>query len=101
MRDVPLLPQVHFFVCANRRDPGSPLGPGCGDAGDAVYDAMKEEVARRAAYRAVWVTKTYCLGVCPKRGCTVAVHHAAGRRRLVAEVDPGEAGALFAQEVAP
>ena len=85
-------PRVHLFVCANRRDASSPLGPGCGDAGDAVYAAMKDEVAARGAYRDAWVTRTYCIGVCPKRGCTVAIYP---RGRVVAEVTVDGARALF------
>ena len=65
-------PRLHLFVCANRRE-GSPLGPGCGERGDALYDALKAEVARAPAWsREIWVTKTHCLGICPKRGATVA-----------------------------
>ena len=63
-----LAPRLHLFVCANRRV-DSPLGPGCGERGDAVYDALKaanREVAR------IWITKTHCLGICPQKGCTVA-----------------------------
>ena len=62
---------MHLFVCANRRE-GSPLGPGCAERGDALYDALKEEVAARREVAAIWVTKTHCLGICPKRGATVA-----------------------------
>jgi (2Fe-2S) ferredoxin len=98
MRPYPNLPKTHFFVCANRRAADDPLGPGCADQGDAVYAAMKDEVARRGAFRAVWVTRTHCLGVCPKRGCTVAVYP---RGRVVAEVDVADARALFEAEVAP
>jgi (2Fe-2S) ferredoxin len=92
MRSATLAPTVHLFVCVNRRPEGSPLGAGCGDAGDAVFDVLKEEVAKRGAYRAVWVTRTLCLGVCPKRGCTVAVYP---RQRIVSEVEPADAPALF------
>src|ERR1700722_2117435 len=92
MRPAPLAPAVHFFVCANRRLPDSPLGVGCGDAGEAVYAALKEEVARRGAYRTAWVTQTLCLGVCPKRGCTVAMYP---RQKILSEVEPSDAAALF------
>jgi (2Fe-2S) ferredoxin len=92
MGSAPLAPKVHLFVCVNRRPEDSPLGPGCGDGGDAVFDLLKDEVAKRAAYRAVWVTRTLCLGVCPKRGCTVAVYP---RQRVVSEVEPADARALF------
>jgi len=64
-------PRLHLFVCANRRE-GSPLGPGCGDRGEALYDALKAGVASRRRFAEIWVTKTHCLGICPKRGATVA-----------------------------
>jgi (2Fe-2S) ferredoxin len=67
-----ICPKLHLFVCVNRRDASDPLGEGCGARGDAVYDALKGEVARRGDFRNTWVTKTHCLGICPKRGCTVA-----------------------------
>ena len=64
-------PRLHLFVCANRRE-GSPLGPGCGERGDALYDALKAGVAKRRSFAETWVTKTHCLGICPKHGATVA-----------------------------
>lgn len=94
MRETPLHPKVHLFVCSNRRAPGDPLGEGCGDAGDAVFAAMKHEVAARGAFRAIWVTRTHCLGICPKHGCTVAVYP---KGRIVAEVGASEAASLFAK----
>ena len=87
-----LVPDVHLFVCANRRPDDSPLGRGCGDDGKRVFDAMKADVARRGAYRAVWVTKTSCLGVCPKSGATVAVYP---RGALYSEVEESEAAGLL------
>jgi (2Fe-2S) ferredoxin len=66
-------PRLHLFVCANRRE-GSPLGPGCGAHGDAVYDALKHDVASRGLVTEVWVTKTHCLGICPPEGATVALY---------------------------
>jgi hypothetical protein len=72
MRDAPA-PRLHLFVCANRRV-GSPLGPGCGQHGDDLYDALKREVGQRGDVASVWVTKTHCLGICPKAGATVARH---------------------------
>jgi hypothetical protein len=99
MRAATLLPTVHLFVCANRRAEDSPLGAGCSAVGDAVYDRFKEEVARRGAYRDVWVTKTGCLGICPAHGCTVALYSRQPlqpRQRIVAEVEAADAPALFA-----
>jgi (2Fe-2S) ferredoxin len=97
MRPAPLAPSVHLFVCANRRPEGSPLGRGCGDAGEAVFGALKSEVARRGAYRAIWVTQTLCLGICPARGCTVATYPA---QRIVAEVELADAAGLIESALA-
>lgn len=97
MRPESLVPRLHLFVCANRRAPDDPLGAGCGDAGDAVFAAMKAEVAKRGAFRAVWVTRTYCLGICPKAGCTVATYPAA---RITRDVEPADARSLFEQSYA-
>ena len=68
------LPQSHFFVCANQRDPASPLGAGCGDRGEEVYAALKEAILSKGAVATVWITKTHCLGICPRTGCTIAVY---------------------------
>jgi (2Fe-2S) ferredoxin len=97
MRPAPLAPSVHLFVCVNRRPADSPLGPGCGDAGEQVFAVLKDEVAKRGAYRAVWVTRTHCLGICPRRGCTVATYP---RQDIVSEVNPSDATALFERALA-
>jgi (2Fe-2S) ferredoxin len=68
MKPSPYRPRVQLFVCANRRAAGDPLGDGCGDRGDAVFAALKAR-----AHRGLWVTRTHCLGLCPKTGCTVTV----------------------------
>ena len=83
---------MHLFVCTNRREGSSPLGAGCADRGERVYEWMKAEVARRGAYGAVWVTRTLCLGSCPKRGTTVAVYPA---QRIVTEVEVEDAPEVF------
>jgi predicted metal-binding protein len=90
MTPVTDLPRTHLFVCSNRRDAASPLGPGCGDGGDRVFEALKGEVARRGAYRDVWVTRTACLGICPREGCTVAVYPAGKLFRDVSIDDASE-----------
>lgn len=64
-------PRRHLFVCTNRRE-NSPLGPGCGERGDEVYDALKREVNRRGEVATTWITRTLCLGMCPASGTTVA-----------------------------
>jgi predicted metal-binding protein len=86
-------PRLHLFVCANRRD-GSPLGPGCGERGDALYDALKATVAARRSFAEIWVTKTHCLGICPKRGATVARYPSA--EPIVADVELEDVDALLA-----
>lgn len=85
-------PRLHLFVCANRRE-GSPLGPGCGDRGDALYDALKAEVAARGDHVTTWVTKTHCLGICPKRGATVARYP--GSDPIISDVEVGDVAALL------
>jgi predicted metal-binding protein len=85
-------PRLHLFVCTNRRE-GSPLGPGCAERGEALYDALKAEVARRREYNEIWVTRTYCLGICPKSGATVARYPAASP--LLSDVEVSDAPALL------
>lgn len=88
-------PRLHLFVCANRRE-GSTLGPGCGERGDALYDALKAEVATRRQVVETWVTKTHCLGICPKRGATVARYpHATP---ICSDVEVGDVNALLERE---
>jgi hypothetical protein len=89
-----------LFVCANHREGAipSPLGPGCGDHGEAAYDALKREVAARGLVRDVWVTKTHCLGICPKRGATVA-RYGAGAPLVAEEATPADAAALLEMKV--
>jgi hypothetical protein len=84
-------PRAHLFVCANTRAEGSPLGEGCGARGEALYAELKSEVARRGLVTAAWITKTHCLGVCPRAGATVA-EDPAGR---LPEASAGDAGALL------
>ena len=93
VRDSGLRPKLHLFVCGNRRDDASPLGTGCAERGDALYEELKREVAARGAYTRVWVTKTHCLGVCPKTGATVAIYPSG---RIVADVLLGDAPGLCA-----
>ena len=65
-------PEQHLFVCVNQRD-GSDLGPGCGARGEAVFAALRPH----ASY-ARWVTRTQCLGICPRDGAAVAIYPGAG-----------------------
>lgn len=74
MKRSPLLPTSHIFVCANRRPDGDPLGAGCGDHGEKVYSALKSAVLAQRRTGSTWITKTACLGLCPKAGATVACY---------------------------
>ena len=87
-----LRPQLHLFVCANRRE-GSALGPGCAERGDALYDALKAEVARTQRVGDVWVTKTHCLGICPKEGATIARYPS--DQPILADVEVADVPALL------
>ena len=46
----------------------------------SALDSNNVDVFRRGAHQSVWVTRTQCLGICPKRGATVAVSEAIGRK---------------------
>lgn len=102
MERVAQAPEAHLFVCANRRDATDPLGAGCGERGETVFAALKEEVAKERAYARVWVTKTHCLGICPRTGCTVAVYGASASDQvadgasgpILRDVDETDARAL-------
>lgn len=89
-----LAPRVHLFVCANRRVEGSPLGTGCGDAGDALYHALKQEVTARSSYVRVWVTKTACMGICPKSGATCIRYPA---QAIYTEAEASDASRIYAE----
>ncbi|WP_394823297.1 (2Fe-2S) ferredoxin domain-containing protein [Pendulispora albinea] len=91
MKKAPLHPQLHFFVCCNRRQ-NSPLGPGCSANGDAVYAALKKRVQQRGEIRSVWVTQTGCLGICPAKGATVAIYP---EQAIATEVELSDIDALY------
>ncbi len=59
-----------------------------------MYDALKAEVATRRQHAEVWVTKTHCLGICPKRGATVARYP--HREPIVSDVEVGDVETLLA-----
>jgi predicted metal-binding protein len=102
MHPSPFLPRLHLFVCSNRRPAESPLGPGCGRAGDAVFDALKAEVAARRCFGEVWVTRTECIGLCPREGATMAAYAARstdGNGVVFTEVVPDDARALLEREL--
>lgn len=67
-------PALHYFVCVNRRDAGDPLGPGCGASGQSLWQALRSAVAERGLLARVWVTRSQCLGLCPKQGAAVACY---------------------------
>jgi len=61
-----------------------------------VYDRLKDEVTLRSHVNDVWVTRTQCLGICPRVGATVAVYP---RGCILTEVHGADAPALYAREV--
>lgn len=87
MKLSPYKPRVHLFVCVNRRDQSDPLGGGCGDRGEEVFAALK---ARPVP--GVWVARSRCLGLCPKRGCTVAITPA---MQYLVDVEPTDVDAIL------
>jgi hypothetical protein len=60
-----------------------------------VYDELKRVVAHERKVTEIWVTKTHCLGVCPKRGATVARYGEDGERSVLADVEVGDVSALL------
>lgn len=96
MKTSSLLPTTHLFVCANRRAEGDPLGPGCGDHGERVYAALKREIGSTRQTVTTWVTKTACLGLCPKHGATIACYRLArGEAQIYVDVTESEAVSLL------
>jgi hypothetical protein len=90
-------PSLHLFVCTNAtRGEGSPLGPGCSEHGEAVYDALKREVASRGKTRETWITRTFCLGICPKNGATVGRYPPReGHSPIETEIVPEDVASLL------
>lgn len=85
--------RAHLFVCVNRRTPGDPLGAGCGARGDEVYARLKRATAQAGLVSSVYVTRTYCLSVCPSRGTAVAV---SPHGELLSEVTVDDVPAVLA-----
>ncbi len=97
-----LQPRLHLFVCTNRRDGGDPLGEGCGERGEDVYGALKQAVTKRGEVRETWVSRAHCLGVCPRRGATVARSPALDGVTVLSEVRASDVDALLrAPQAAP
>jgi (2Fe-2S) ferredoxin len=92
MRPSEFAPVVHLLVCTNHRAADSPLGTGCAASGEALYDALKKEVAARRDFTRVWVTRTACMGICPKRGAACARYPEAA---IFTEVEASDAKAIY------
>ncbi len=78
-----MIPRLQVLVCVNRREEGSPLGPGCGAFGERVADPLKQHVLSLGLAREVWITRTHCLGLCPEVGTAVALYP---KHRIYTEV---------------
>jgi predicted metal-binding protein len=82
-------PKKHLFVCTHSRPAGDPLGGGCADRGERVFAALKNRVAETFAFH-VWVTRTGCMGICPKEGATVASTEQESLLQEVSETDAAQ-----------
>jgi len=76
VKRAPLQPRVQVFVCTHARAADDPLRSGCGDAGPAVFAALKSATLTAGVSGTVWITRTGCMGLCPPTGCSVAVEPA-------------------------
>jgi (2Fe-2S) ferredoxin len=57
---------------------------------------LEAQGAVRKAVLTIWITRTQCLGVCPKEGATVAVYPApSSGRPLIRDVLPTDAAAIL------
>lgn len=93
MKASPYAPKrAHVFVCVNRRSPADPLGSGCAERGEAVYEALRGELSARGERAVVWIARTYCLGLCPKVGAAVAINPG---KTLLTEVTPADVPELL------
>jgi (2Fe-2S) ferredoxin len=67
--------EKHILVCVNDRSDGR---WSCGHhEGLAIYEALKAHVKSHGLVQKVWVSRTGCLGLCPKEG-------------VLLKVDPGD-----------
>ncbi len=67
--------EKHVLVCVNDRSDGR---WSCGHhEGQKIYEELKAHVKEHGLIQKVWVSRTGCLGLCPKEG-------------VVIKVDPGE-----------
>ncbi len=83
MKPSPYRPHAQLLVCTHLRTASDPLGGGCGARGEEVFAALKE----RTRGSSVWVARSSCLGLCPQRGCTVAI---APAMQYLIEVEPAD-----------
>ncbi len=62
-----------------------------------MYDALKSAVAARGEIASTWITKTHCLGICPRAGTTVACYGADARSVVVTEVTTSDVDVLLGE----
>ncbi len=87
MKPARIAPRVQLFVCTNARAADDPLQSACGSHGASVFAALRAEASRLGVVGAVWITRTACLGHCPREGCSVAVYPRGGQWTDVREED--------------
>lgn len=83
----------HIFVCVNRRAEDNPLGGGCGQRGDDLHAALLAEIGRQRLYTSVWLSRSYCVGACPRKGAAVAL---APGDTVLTEALPADAAEIVA-----
>lgn len=63
----------HLFVCVNERPAGHPRGDCASKGGQAVIDALKADLAKKAPGARIRVNKAGCLDQCEK-GCAMVIY---------------------------
>lgn len=79
MKPSSIAPRVQLFVCTNVRAAEDPLKSACGAHGLPVFNALRAEASRLGVSGAVWITRSGCLGHCPRDGCSVVVYPRGGQ----------------------
>lgn len=87
MRPAAFRPAAQVFVCTNVRAADDPLRSGCGEAGPAVFGALKREALARGVATKVWIVSTGCQGQCSREGCAVVIHPPGEHLVAVREAD--------------
>lgn len=87
MKEVENAPQIHVWVCINRRDQSvGSSKPSCGYlGGEEVWESLKSECRRLQDELScrIRVSKTMCQGACHSGGVTVTLSPSGGKWQAV------------------